>query len=299
MKTKLLILSIILISQLTQVQAKTSHTALEIEKLVSDTYLISDPTERLKKIKSTIKNEEDLTRRILFMKWAISYWMKLKRDEALKINWKENLESFKFLYWVDWDTIKINNAFWNKISIRMIWIDAPESSTLRFWYKECYWKESWDYLKKLIWDSEYINIELDPTQWKYGKYWRLLAYLWLDWKNLNEELIKNWYWFEYTYSKKYKYQTVFKNAQIFAEQHKIWMWNPNTCDWKRLKIKNKEVRSKSKIKSEKTIEFNSCWTKKYCTEMDSCEEAKFYLSSCGLSRLDKDKDWIPCESLCK
>ena len=73
MKTKLLILSIILISQLTQVQAKTSHTALEIEKLVSDTYLISDPTERLKKIKSTIKNEEDLTRRILFMKWAIFY----------------------------------------------------------------------------------------------------------------------------------------------------------------------------------------------------------------------------------
>lgn len=42
-----------------------------------------------------------------------------------------------------------------------------------------------------------------------------------------------------------------------------------------------------------------CGTKTKCGEMTSCEEAKFYLNNCGLTRLDGDKDGIPCESLCK
>lgn len=39
--------------------------------------------------------------------------------------------------------------------------------------------------------------------------------------------------------------------------------------------------------------------KRYCKEMRSCEEAKYYLNQCGLSRLDRDKDGIPCESICR
>ena len=42
----------------------------------------------------------------------------------------------------------------------------------------------------------------------------------------------------------------------------------------------------------------TCGTKTYCREMVTCEEARFYLRSCGLTRLDGDKDGIPCESLC-
>jgi hypothetical protein len=43
---------------------------------------------------------------------------------------------------------------------------------------------------------------------------------------------------------------------------------------------------------------SSCGSKRYCKEMASCEEAKFYLTQCGLSRLDKNGDGIPCENLC-
>lgn len=39
--------------------------------------------------------------------------------------------------------------------------------------------------------------------------------------------------------------------------------------------------------------------KRYCKEMRSCEEAKYHLEQCGLSRLDRDKDGIPCESICR
>jgi len=33
--------------------------------------------------------------------------------------------------------------------------------------------------------------------------------------------------------------------------------------------------------------------------MVSCEEAQFYLHECGLSKLDRDGDGVPCEALCK
>lgn len=42
-----------------------------------------------------------------------------------------------------------------------------------------------------------------------------------------------------------------------------------------------------------------CEGKHKCAQMDSCEEAKFYLDHCGLSRLDRDHDGVPCESLCE
>ena len=41
-----------------------------------------------------------------------------------------------------------------------------------------------------------------------------------------------------------------------------------------------------------------CGSKRYCKQMNSCEEARAFLSQCGLSRLDGDKDGVPCEVLC-
>ncbi|WP_043839199.1 thermonuclease family protein [Muricoccus aerilatus] len=43
----------------------------------------------------------------------------------------------------------------------------------------------------------------------------------------------------------------------------------------------------------------SCGGKQYCREMTSCAEARFYLNQCGLSRLDGDRDGVPCETLCR
>ena len=43
----------------------------------------------------------------------------------------------------------------------------------------------------------------------------------------------------------------------------------------------------------------ACGSKRYCKQMASCEEARFYLNQCGLNRLDRDNDGIPCESICK
>jgi hypothetical protein len=42
-----------------------------------------------------------------------------------------------------------------------------------------------------------------------------------------------------------------------------------------------------------------CVGKRYCNEMASCEDAKRYLRQCRLSKLDRDGDGVPCESLCR
>ncbi|MFZ2452597.1 MAG: thermonuclease family protein [Methylovulum miyakonense] len=43
----------------------------------------------------------------------------------------------------------------------------------------------------------------------------------------------------------------------------------------------------------------TCGGKTLCGQMDSCEEARHYLNECGLTRLDRDHDGVPCESICK
>lgn len=43
----------------------------------------------------------------------------------------------------------------------------------------------------------------------------------------------------------------------------------------------------------------SCGGKTTCGQMASCSEAMFYLTQCGVSRLDGDSDGVPCESICR
>ncbi len=47
---------------------------------------------------------------------------------------------------------------------------------------------------------------------------------------------------------------------------------------------------------EHNTENYSCKGKVYCSEMSSCEEAKFYLRHCPGTKMDGDGDGIPCES---
>lgn len=43
----------------------------------------------------------------------------------------------------------------------------------------------------------------------------------------------------------------------------------------------------------------SCGGKRYCKHMVSCDEAKFYLRTCGVRSLDGDGDGVPCNRLCR
>jgi endonuclease YncB( thermonuclease family) len=43
----------------------------------------------------------------------------------------------------------------------------------------------------------------------------------------------------------------------------------------------------------------SCQTQKSaCRQMTTCEEARFYLTQCGIRSIDGDNDGVPCEAIC-
>lgn len=42
-----------------------------------------------------------------------------------------------------------------------------------------------------------------------------------------------------------------------------------------------------------------CSTKAACGRLTTCDEAKYYLNTCGQKSLDQDGDGTPCEELCK
>lgn len=48
-----------------------------------------------------------------------------------------------------------------------------------------------------------------------------------------------------------------------------------------------------------SLPIGQCGTKTICRQMSSCEEAKFYLNTCGVKSLDGNADGIPCSKLCK
>ena len=132
---------------------------------------------------------------------------------------------------IDWDTIKVeeNGSIYN---VRMIWLDAPESSTTRYWYIEEYGAEAKDHLKQLLnWKN--ISLEFDETQGEEDKYWRKLAYVFVNGNNINKQMIEDGYAWEYTYNLPYKYQSEFKEAQKTAELKNNGLWG--VTHWERVK----------------------------------------------------------------
>ena len=113
-------------------------------------------------------------------------------------------------------------------SVRMLGIDAPESNKTRYKYLECFGLEAKNYLKTLI-DKKKITLQFDPSQDQKDIYDRLLAYVFLDDKNINQTMIEDGYAKEYTYKTPYNYQSEFRQAEQSAQNNYLGLWNENTC----------------------------------------------------------------------
>ena len=94
---------------------------------------------------------------------------------------------------------------------------------------ECFGKEASAEAKRILTDQS-VRLETDPSQDKYDKYGRLLAYVFLsDGTNFNQSMIANGYGYEYTYSLPYIYQKEFKQAEKYARENKRGLWADGIC----------------------------------------------------------------------
>jgi len=210
---------------------------------------------------------------------------------------------------VDGDTIDVNINGEIK-RIRLIGIDAPEVSE-----NECYNNESFEKAKELLLNKK-VSLEADSSQEDKDIYNRLLRYVFLeDGANFNLYMIKDGYALEYTYDKAYKYQNEFKTAQDSAKAGNKGLWNTSACSGQIETTQEEDSQSAPTIEQTSSLSsepsqtkdteaiqssgsFGPCGSKTKCGQMISCEEAYFYLKTCGLTRLDGDKDGVPCESIC-
>lgn len=189
----------------------------------------------------------------------------------------------------DGDTVTLLMAGNQQVIIRLAQIDAPESDG------QAFGQQSKQSLSGMVFNKN-IRVEKDTID----KYGRTVGTIFVDGLDANRAQIKRGMAWAY---RKYLHDQSLLQVEDEARRAKVGLWSdPNPIPpWEyRHGGKNSSVANRVAPKAEPTSQpvNSSCGSKRYCKEMASCDEAKFYLSQCGLSHLDKDSDGIPCEKLC-
>lgn len=125
--------------------------------------------------------------------------------------------------WVaDGDTFWVDDGSDRGLKIRLIGINAPETSYYGGNVPEEYGQEASDYLKKMLKNkSVWLNFDVQ----RYDKYGRTLAYAFLEDKSfINYETVRNGYARSYTFPPNVKHQGLFKVAEDSARAENKGLW---------------------------------------------------------------------------
>jgi len=141
----------------------------------------------------------------------------------IEINFAYAKENVKYVACVDGDTIKVKIKKEVK-TVRMLAIDTPESVKPESKI-EYYGKEAGEYTCKKIKKANKIELEYDPNSDKEDKYGRVLAWVFVDGKLLQQELVaKGYAKVAYLYGD-YKYTDILKVEQEKASVKSIGIWD--------------------------------------------------------------------------
>ena len=132
-------------------------------------------------------------------------------------------EEIKFSKCIDGDTFNLIIDGEEK-KVRLLAVDTPES-VKQDTEVEYYGKEASDYTCKKLKKAKNIEIEYDDNSDKTDKYDRLLLWVFLDGKLLQEELVSGGYAkVAYLYGD-YKYTNILKEKQELASSKNIGIWD--------------------------------------------------------------------------
>ena len=190
-----------------------------------------------------------------------------------------NAESFvaQVIVVLDGDTVMVLHAN-KKTTIRLAGIDAPEK-------RQPYGPASRDSLASMV-----LRKDVRVTTNTVDDYGRVVAILAVDQLNVNEEQLRRGMAWEYSH---YHSDKALIALQAEAQRARRGLWasaNP-TPPW--------EFRKTHTPTRAVEVADSACGKKRYCSQMVSCEEARFYLTQCRVKTLDKNGDGVPCENLCK
>lgn len=183
---------------------------------------------------------------------------------------------------LDGDTVLVKRGT-GTLSIRLAEIDAPEKS-------QPFGETSKKSLSELVMGKS-VQV-VSQTMDQYG---RMVAHLSVGGLDINAEQIRRGMAWEYSNHHSNKVLIALqKEAQSVPRG--LWALNKPIPPWDWRKAH--PYQEPASAPTATTPLGMSCDSKKYCNQMTSCDEAKFYLTQCGIKRLDGNGDGVPCESLC-
>lgn len=170
------------------------------------------------------------------------------------------------------------------IKIRLAQIDAPEKA-------QPWGQKSKQALSDLIYGKT-IRVQVE-TKDRYG---RVVANLYDGNIWINERMVAAGNAWMY---RQYSTNPQIAQAESRAKENRLGLWSlPESermppWEWRR---DSKGITSSVPIMQQQSS--NKCGIKRTCSQMKSCEEARFYLVQCGVKSLDRNSDGVPCESIC-
>ena len=192
----------------------------------------------------------------------------------------------------DGDTFTCLTNDKQQLKIRMNQIDAPEKN-------QDFGQASKNALSGMIF-GKIIGLKTNGTD----KYGRTIAEAFYDGKNINKAMVAGGYAWAY---REYMTDNEYASLETTARSNTTGLWSqPNPTypsDFRRMgkgqttaPTQTQEIATT--IAPTVSDSGASCGSKRYCKQMATCAEARHYLNDCGVSRLDRDGDGVPCESLC-
>ena len=162
----------------------------------------------------------------LLQLYANEKWVIISNEVSIPACYIEPVnekEQVKFSKCVDGDTATFNINGKRK-KVRFLGINTPES-VKKDSEVESYGKEASNYTCNLVKNANKIEIEYDINSDKEDKFGRVLAYVYVDGKMLQEELLKKGLAkVAYLYGN-YQYTEQFKLLEKEAKEKKLGLWN--------------------------------------------------------------------------
>jgi endonuclease YncB( thermonuclease family) len=191
----------------------------------------------------------------------------------------------KVIVVIDGDTVMVTRKGGPPVKVRLAEIDAPEKS------------QPGGMASKTSLSGMVLHKQVSVNSQAVDQYGRLVAHLDVNGLDVNAEQIRRGMAWEYSM---FHRNLALKALQQQARQaHRgLWAENSPTPPWIWRKQHPEAMPSGLRANMRHTQTDPRCGNKRRCSEMSSCEEARFYFERCGVKSLDGDGDGTPCERLC-